>query len=252
MMGGRNRSRHGELEINSVAILWCVVTPLIQVRDCYGLKDGNGDTSNALSLDFFTEFPKAQVEASIVLSGAGNHFYGGLDLKSVASIANNSSGDHGRTGEQLRRQLKFMQDAITAIEWCRKSVIAAIHRECRGLGVDMVTACDIRYCSKDAFFSVKELDMGITADLGTLQRLPGGFGNAMELSLTARRFSGEEAKELGLISRVFGSREEPKEDVGAIAEGIGGKPPLAVVGTKAVLIRSRDLTVELGLYYVAT
>ncbi|KAL4323492.1 hypothetical protein GQ457_11G014130 [Hibiscus cannabinus] len=157
-------------------------------------------------------------------------------------------------GERLRRQLKFMQDAITAIERCRKPVIAAIHGECRGLGVDMVTACDIRYCSKDAFFSVKGVDMGITADLGTLQRLPGivGFGNAMELSLTARRVSGEEAKELGLVSRVFGSREELKEGVGAIAEGIGGKPPLAVVGTKAVMIRSRDLTVEQGLDYVAT
>ncbi|KAK8480559.1 hypothetical protein V6N13_031513 [Hibiscus sabdariffa] len=217
--------------------------------------------SNAMSLDFFSEFPKALDAldhnpnvAIIVLSGAGNHFCGGLDLKTVASIANNSSGDHGRTGERLRRQLKFMQDAITAIERCRKPVIAAIHGECRGLGVDMVTACDIRYCSKDAFFSVKEVDMGITADLGTLQRLPGivGFGNAMELSLTARRVSGEEAKELGLVSRVFGSREELKEGVGAIAEGIGGKPPLAVVGTKAVMIRSRDLTVEQGLDYVAT
>ncbi|XP_038996757.1 delta(3,5)-Delta(2,4)-dienoyl-CoA isomerase, peroxisomal-like isoform X1 [Hibiscus syriacus] len=154
----------------------------------------------------------------------------------------------------LRRQLKFMQDAITAIERCRKPVIAAIQGECRGLGVDIVTACDIRYCSKDAFFSVKEVDMGITADVGTLQRLPGivGFGNAMELSLTARRFSGEEAKELGLVSRVFGSKVELKEGVRTIAEGIGEKPPLAVVGTKAVLIRSRDVSVEQGLDYVAT
>ncbi|XP_038996758.1 delta(3,5)-Delta(2,4)-dienoyl-CoA isomerase, peroxisomal-like isoform X2 [Hibiscus syriacus] len=217
--------------------------------------------SNALSLDFFSEFPKALDALDqnpdvvvIVLSGAGNHFCGGLDLKSVAAIANNSSGDHGLAIPRLRRQLKFMQDAITAIERCRKPVIAAIQGECRGLGVDIVTACDIRYCSKDAFFSVKEVDMGITADVGTLQRLPGivGFGNAMELSLTARRFSGEEAKELGLVSRVFGSKVELKEGVRTIAEGIGEKPPLAVVGTKAVLIRSRDVSVEQGLDYVAT
>ncbi|KAK8542822.1 hypothetical protein V6N13_136631 [Hibiscus sabdariffa] len=217
--------------------------------------------SNALSLGFFSELPKALTALDqnpnvsiIVLSGSGNHFCGGLDLKSLAGFVNGGSADHGRTGERLRRQIKFMQDAITAIERCRKPVIAAIHGECRGTGVGLVTACDIRYCSKDAFFSVKEVDVAITADLGTLQRLPGiiGFGNAMELSLTARRFSGDEAKELGLVSRVFGSREELMKGVLTIAEGISGKPPLAVVGTKAVLIRSRDLNVEQGLDYVAT
>ncbi|XP_038997989.1 delta(3,5)-Delta(2,4)-dienoyl-CoA isomerase, peroxisomal-like [Hibiscus syriacus] len=217
--------------------------------------------SNALSIDFFNEFPKALNEldhnpavAVVVLSGSGNHFCGGIDLNSLAAIANNNSGDHGRIGERLRRHIKFMQDAITAIERFRKPVIVAIHGACLGLGINIVTACDIRYCSKDAFFSVKEVDVGITADLGTLQRLPGivGFGNAMELSLTARRFSGEEAKELGLVSRVFGSRKELKEGVRTIAEGIGEKPPLAVVGTKAVMIRSRDVSVEQGLDYVAT
>ncbi|KAE8677326.1 putative WRKY transcription factor 49 [Hibiscus syriacus] len=217
--------------------------------------------SNALSLDFFAEFPRALHAldqnpnvAVVVLSGAGNHFCGGLDLKSLAGFINDSSGDHGRIGERLRRQIKFMQDGITAIERCRKPVIAAIHGECRGTGVGIVTACDVRYCSKDSFFSVKEVDVAIAADMGTLQRLPGivGFGNAMELSLTARRFSGEEAKEMGLVSRVFGSREELMKGVRTIAEGIGSKPPLAVVGTKAVLIRSRDLNVEQGLEYVAT
>uniref|UniRef100_A0A6N2M898 Enoyl-CoA hydratase n=2 Tax=Salix TaxID=40685 RepID=A0A6N2M898_SALVM len=96
--------------------------------------------------------------------------------------------------------------------------------------------------------------MGLTADLGTLQRLPGivGFGNAMELALTGRRFSGQEAKELGLVSRVFGSKEELDEGVKIIAEGIAAKSPLAVTGTKAVLLRSRDSSVEQGLDYVAT
>ncbi|KAG8472289.1 hypothetical protein CXB51_034330 [Gossypium anomalum] len=217
--------------------------------------------SNALGLNFFSEFPKIlnaldqnPTVAIIVLSGSGNHFCGGIDLKSLAAIADDNSGDQGRTRERLRRKIKFMQDAITAIERCRKPVIAAIHGACLGLGINIVTACDIRYCTKDAIFSVKEVDLAITADLGTLQRLPGivGFGKAMELSLTGRRFSGDEAKELGLVSRVFGSREELKEGVRTIAEGIGGKPPLAVVGTKAVLIRSRDVNVEQGLDYVAT
>ncbi|KAJ6702161.1 DELTA(35)-DELTA(24)-DIENOYL-COA ISOMERASE MITOCHONDRIAL [Salix koriyanagi] len=215
---------------------------------------------NALSRDFFPEFsialqtldqnPNASV---IVLSGTGDHFCSGIDIKTLNSIANDT-GDRGRSGERLRRDIKYLQEAITAIERCRKPVIAAIKGACIGGGIDIVTACDIRYCSKDAFFSVKEVDMGLTADLGTLQRLPGivGFGNAMELALTGRRFSGQEAKELGLVSRVFGSKEELDEGVKIIAEGIAAKSPLAVTGTKAVLLRSRDSSVEQGLDYVAT
>ncbi|XWS68784.1 hypothetical protein CRYUN_Cryun04dG0122000 [Craigia yunnanensis] len=205
---------------------------------------------NALSLDFFTEFPKALNTldqnpnvAVILLSGSGEHFCAGVDLKSLKFLSRNYPGDRGRSGEQLRRQIKFMQDAITSIERCRKPVIAAIHGACIGAGINIMTACDVRYCTKDAFFSVKEVDLAITADLGTLQRLPGivGFGNAIELSLTGRRFSGQEAKELGLVSRVFESKEELKERVLTIAEG-----------TKAVLLRSRDLSLEQGLEYVAT
>lgn len=100
-------------------------------------------------------------------------------------------------------------------------MIASIRGACIGGGIDIVTACDIRYCSKDAFFSVKEVDLAITADLGTLQRLPGivGYGHALELSLTGRRFSGSEAKELGLVTRVFGSKEELENGVRFVAEG---------------------------------
>ncbi|XWS57594.1 hypothetical protein CRYUN_Cryun09bG0187100 [Craigia yunnanensis] len=216
---------------------------------------------NAISHHFFSEFPKVlnaldqnPVVAVIILSGSGDHFCAGIDLKDLNFISGDNSGDRGRSGERLRRNIKFMQDAITAIERCRKPVIAAIHGGCIGLGIDVVTACDIRYCTKDAFFCVKEVDLAITADIGTLQRLPGivGFGNAMELALTGRRFSSQEAKELGLVSRVFGSNEELSEGVFTIAEGIGRKSPLAVTGTKAVLLRSRDLNLEQGLDYVAT
>ncbi|KAF7838986.1 delta(3,5)-Delta(2,4)-dienoyl-CoA isomerase, peroxisomal [Senna tora] len=217
---------------------------------------------NALSPDFFTEFPKAlyaldhnpQVNV-IVLSGAGHHFCSGIDLASLNSIfKDHSSGDRGRSGEKLRRHILGMQDAITAIERCRKPVIASIHGACIGGGVDIITACDIRFCTKDAIFSVKEVDLAITADLGTLQRLPSivGYGNAIELALTARRFSGLEAKELSLVSRVFDSKHELDEAVRDVAEAMASKSPLAVIGTKAVLIKSRDLTVDQGLDYVAT
>ncbi|XP_061991606.1 delta(3,5)-Delta(2,4)-dienoyl-CoA isomerase, peroxisomal [Rosa rugosa] len=217
---------------------------------------------NALSRDFFTEFPKALSSLDqnpnvnvIVLTGAGDHFCAGIDLNNLSSIAGSSvSGDRGRDGERLRRAIKLMQDAITAIERCRKPVIAAIQGACIGGGIDIVTACDIRYCSKDAFFSVKEVDLAITADLGTLQRLPSivGYGHALELALTGRRFSGQEAKELGLVSGVFGSKQELEGSVRLVAEGMAAKSPLAVTGTKAVLQRSREMSVEQGLDYVAT
>ncbi|KAJ1382438.1 Enoyl-CoA hydratase/isomerase [Sesbania bispinosa] len=147
-----------------------------------------------------------------------------------------------------------MQDSVTALERCRKPVIASIHGACIGGGIDIITACDIRFCTKDAFFSVKEVDLALAADLGTLQRLPSivGFGNAMELALTARTFSGLEAKELGLVSRAFHSKQELDEGVRDVAHAIATKSPLAVIGTKTVLLRSRDLTVDQGLDFVAT
>ncbi|KAJ9563949.1 hypothetical protein OSB04_009109 [Centaurea solstitialis] len=162
--------------------------------------------------------------------------------------------DPGRSAEKSRRSIKLMQEAITAIEECRKPVIAAVHGACVGGGIDIITACDIRYCTEDAYFSVKEVDLAITADLGTLQRLPGivGHGNAMELALTARTFSGSEAKAMGLVSRTFGSKADMDQGVRAIAEGIGAKSPLAVIGTKRVILTSRDMRLNEGLDYVAT
>ncbi|XP_043687275.1 delta(3,5)-Delta(2,4)-dienoyl-CoA isomerase, peroxisomal [Telopea speciosissima] len=218
---------------------------------------------NALSSDFFSEFPRALSSLDqdpnvrvIILSGHGDHFCAGIDLSTLKdSFANTTSNDdRGRSGERIRQSIKGLQAAITALERCRKPVIAGIHGGCIGGGIDLVTGCDIRYCTEDSFFSVKEVDLAIVADLGTLQRLPGivGFGNAMELALTGRKFSGLEAKSFGLVSRVFGSKSAMDEGLVGLAEGIAEKSPLAVNGTKAVLLRSRDLTLDQGLDYVAT
>lgn len=217
---------------------------------------------NALSQDFFIEFPKALTSldhnpavAVIILTGAGDHFCSGIDLHTLTSLQSNShSSDRGRTGERLRRDIKRLQSAVTALEECRKPVIVGIHGACIGGGIDIVTACDVRYSTTDAFFAVKEVDLAITADLGTLQRLPGivGFGNAMELALTGRRFSGLEAKELGLVSRVFGSKLDLDQHIATVAEEIAAKSPLAVTGTKAVLLKTRDMSLDQGLDYVAT
>ncbi|GJX20407.1 delta(3,5)-delta(2,4)-dienoyl-CoA isomerase, peroxisomal [Tanacetum coccineum] len=149
---------------------------------------------------------------------------------------------------------KDQNEAVSAIEKCRKVVVAAVHGACIGGGIDIITACDVRYCCEDVKFCVKEVDLAITADLGTLQRLPEivGFGNAMELALTGRVFGAEEAKGMGLVSKVFGSKEELDQGVRAIAQGIASKSPLAVIGTKNVLLKSRDMSLQQGLDYVAT
>ncbi|EPS65943.1 hypothetical protein M569_08832, partial [Genlisea aurea] len=218
---------------------------------------------NALSREFFSEFLEALRELDfssqtgvIVLSGLGNHFCSGIDLKTLIPTEEGTPGssDVGRTAEKLRREIKFLQQAITAIEQCRKPVIAAIHGACIGGGIDIITACDLRYASESAFFSVKEVELGLAADLGTLQRLPSivGLGNAMELALTARKFTAQEAKELGLISRVFPTQETLIAGVEEVAEHICGLSPVAVIGTKRVILESRDLSLDQGLDYVAT
>ncbi|GKC25538.1 delta(3,5)-delta(2,4)-dienoyl-CoA isomerase, peroxisomal, partial [Tanacetum coccineum] len=217
---------------------------------------------NALSLAFFSEFPRAlssldqNPEVSvIVLSGRGKHFCAGIDLAALNSISSSYDDDvPSDRGRSLLRQIYMMQEAVSAIEKCRKVVVAAVNGACIGGGIDIITACDIRYCCEDAKFSVKEVDVAITADLGTLQRLPGivGFGNAMELALTGRLFGAEEAKGMGLVSKVFGNKNELDQGVHAIAQGFASKSPLAVIGTKNVLLKSRDMSVQQGLDYVAT
>ncbi|KGN53032.1 delta(3,5)-Delta(2,4)-dienoyl-CoA isomerase, peroxisomal [Cucumis sativus] len=217
---------------------------------------------NALTTQLFTELRQAFSHLDqnpdvhvIILSGSGKHFCAGIDLKSTASnFEKHLSEERGRAGERIRREIKWMQESITAIEECRKPVIASIHGGCVGGGIDIVTACDLRYCTAEAVFSVREVKLAITADLGTLQRLPRivGYGKAAELALTGRNFSGLEAKELGLVSRTFDSISKLQDGVLKIAEEIASSSPLAVVGTKAVLLKSRDLNVEQGLDYVAT
>lgn len=216
---------------------------------------------NALDDHFFTEFPRLMSALDdnpsvriVILKGSGNHFCSGIDLFVLNSSAGFEGEDQGRVREKLRRNIKQMQAALSAVEGCRKPVIAAIHGGCIGAGVDLITACDIRYCSEDAFFSVKEVDLAITADLGTLQRLPRlvGDGNARDLALTGRRIDAREAKHMGLVQNVYPTKSNMDENVCKIASDIAAKSPLSVMGTKVVLLNSRDLSVDKGLDYVAT
>ncbi|XP_062207946.1 delta(3,5)-Delta(2,4)-dienoyl-CoA isomerase, peroxisomal-like [Phragmites australis] len=218
---------------------------------------------NALSPAAFAEIPRAMAlldrlpsARAVVLSAAGPHFCAGIELGGPGNPLTTASAgaDPAAAAEGLRRKILEMQAALTALEQCRKPVIAAVHGACVGGGVDIVAACDIRYCSRDATFVVKEVDMAIVADLGALQRLPRiiGYGNAAELALTGRKITAMEAKEMGLVSKVFNSKQELDAGVAKIAREIAEKSAWAVMGTKAVLLRSRDVTVEQGLEHVAT
>jgi enoyl-CoA hydratase/carnithine racemase len=159
-----------------------------------------------------------------------------------------------RTRENLRQVILDLQDTLTALERCRKPVLAAVHGACIGGGIDLICCADMRYCSADASFCIKEIDIGMTADVGTLQRLPRliGEGMARELAYTAARFDAEQALQMRLVNRVFATRAAMQTGVRQIAASIAAKSPLAVRGVKEMITYARDHSVADGLNHVAT
>jgi len=196
------------------------------------------------------EMPEARVA---VLSGAGRHFNAGIDLAMLSQITDTANDRAAHQREELRRVILNLQDVITSLETCRKPVLAAIHGACIGAGVDLTFAADMRYCSADANFVIKEIELGFVADVGTLQRLPKLIGDAMarELAYTGRPFSGAEAKAIGFANSCYGSRDDLMAGVAEIARAIAAKSPLAIRGTKEMLIYTRDHSVAESLNYMA-
>jgi enoyl-CoA hydratase/carnithine racemase len=187
----------------------------------------------------------------IVLAGQGRHFSAGLDLEYAASQFPPAS-DAGRAAEARLRHIQWLQDAFSAVEQARVPVVAVVHGACVGAGVDLISACDIRVASADAFFQIAEVDVAITADLGTLQRLayliPHGL--LRELTYTGRRLGAEEAARFGLVSLAI-DRDAAMEAGMSLARTIAAKSPLAVAGAKRSLNYSRGRSVEEGLRDVA-
>ncbi len=190
----------------------------------------------------------------VILSGEGKHFCAGIDLAMFGDLANTEASDPARRSEILRQKILSLQGNLSAIEQCRKPVLAAIHYTCIGGGIDMVSCCDMRYCTADAYFSIKEIDIGMTADVGTLQRLPYiiGDGQMRELAYTGRTVNADEALTLGLVNKVYSDRKTMLAGVGEIAKTIAAKSPLAIRGSKAMLLYSRDHNVQDSLQYMAT
>jgi enoyl-CoA hydratase/carnithine racemase len=190
-----------------------------------------------------------------VLSARGKHFTAGIDLELLMAVKSDTAAQPKEARqEHLRGIIAGLQNAVSAAESCRKPILAAIHGACLGAGVDLVTACDMRYSTQDARFSVKEVDLGIVADLGTLQRIPRliGEGLARELAYTGREFDGKEAHAMRLVNQIFPDKDSLIKSVMEIAVCIAQKSPLAIRGIKDTLNYSRDHSVAEGLAFAAT
>merc|ERR1711915_382967 len=206
--------------------------------------------------DVFTKLDRDPDCRAVVLSGSGKMFTSGIDLSDLSQLASIVYGedDIARKSMQMYTTVRHLQDLLTTIEKCKKPVISCVHNACVGAGVDLITATDIRLCTSDAWFCVKEVDMGLAADVGTLQRLPRVIGSQSlvnELCLTARKMMSEEAERCGLVSEVHQTKEEMLSAAVEMAASIAKKSPVAVQGTKVNLLYSRDHSVEEGLDMVA-
>ena len=225
------------------------------------------EARNAMGSALWRDLPQAAaaVEADrsirvLVIAARGPHFTVGLDLKELgSSLINGSTGSPETSSKATAsarsyKAVRAMQDSVTSIAELSVPVIAAIHGYCIGGGVDLISACDIRVCSSDAKFSVREAKVAIVADLGTLQRLPKivSAGHVAELAYTGKDIDAARALAIGLVNSVHGqSADDVLEGAYVLAGEIAANSPLAVQGTKAVLRANDGSTVSEGLEFVA-
>ena len=240
---------------------------------CFELKVDNNvanlvlsrpDELNTMTRDFLVELPEVLDEINrnseirvVILSSSGKHFCAGMDLNAfsngVENIPDDKKPDHARVGEALYRVAKELQGYISTLEKIRAPVIAAVQGGCVGGALDLITACDIRLASKEAFFCIQEVNIGMAADVGTLQRLPRLIPDSKmrELAYTGRKMLADEAKESGLVSSVFESQEDMLKAANELALDIATKSPVAIYGLKALMNYSRDHSIDDSLDFNA-
>ncbi|MCP4500087.1 MAG: crotonase/enoyl-CoA hydratase family protein [Deltaproteobacteria bacterium] len=217
--------------------------------------------ANALGEEFwqecgaaFSAFSDDPAVRVVVFASTGKHFSSGIDLQYLQSLLPNQEVDPARAMDEIRRKIKSLQGALSAIDQCRVPVLAAIQGGCFGAGVDLVSACDVRYGSEDAFFVIQEINIGMVADVGTLQRMPRQLPDGLmrELAFTGRKLHAAEAKDVGFINYIAEDAEALLAHVLKIAATIAEKSPLAVSGSKEMLNYGRDHSVADGLDYIAS
>jgi len=204
-------------------------------------------------VDVFADIDERPEIRCVVISAEGRHFTAGLDLKDMAGLFNDHGSDVARKSDVLRRSVLELQESFNVIERCRVPVLAAVQGGCIGGGVDLITAADCRYTCAGSFLTIQEVNIGLAADVGTLQRLPHLMpqGLVRELAYTGRRFTAEEGLACGLYNHVYDSVEAMMDGVMEIAREIASKSPVAVTGTKELITYTRDHTVADSLNYVA-
>lgn len=163
--------------------------------------------------------------------------------------------DPARRAMVMTHWIQEFQDALTQMERCHKPVVAAVHNVAYGLAVDLLSAVDIRYAAEDVRFSIREVDAGLAADIGTLQRFPKIVGNdswVRELAFTGREFDAKEALQYGFISKIVpGGKDAVFAEAIKTATILAEKSPVALRNTKHLLLHSRDHSVQEGLAYTA-
>ena len=251
---GQNDAKNTALELSTLRVTLDNHVATVRLN--------RADKANAMNAAMWQEIRQAfdwvDTTAAVrvaVLQAEGKLFCSGIDLAMMMQMPAQIADDcEGRQREKLRRVILDLQDSLTSLERCRKPVLAAIHGACIGGGVDLVVCADMRYASSDASFAIKEIDIGMVADVGTLQRLPKlvGQGITRELAYTGRKLGAAEAQSIGLVNRVFDSREALYAGVHEIAAQIAAKSPLSIRDSKEMLNYARDHSVADGLNHVAT
>ncbi len=219
-------------------------------------KNAMGPAAWTEPLEIFADLDQDDEIRVVVIAGEGPCFSAGIDLVGMMPELGElmEADQKGGVKWRLLPKIKKLQDAISCIEWCKKPVIAAIHGHCIGAGLDMATACDIRICSQDAGFCLKEAAVGFVADVGVLQRIPliVGQGHARELAYSAKTITADRAREILLVNEVFPTKEALFEEAQALAEEIAANSPLAVQASKDVLKFGVGKGIDDGLNYVAS
>jgi len=239
----------------------------VEIVDKVGLvKMTRPERSNSMIASFWRELPEIVDELSdsggvraMVLAAEGKNFCSGMDLEVFGSNDDIGGSDDGSKGHRSRRNERFrstalkLQDTFTALERARMPVLSAIQGACVGGGIDMISATDMRYATEDAWFSIHEINIGMTADVGTLQRMPKLVpeGIVRELAYTGRRWTAQEAKAAGFVNEVYPDHETLVDAVMNVAGEIATKSPMAIWGTKQTMHYTRDHSVADGLEFIA-
>jgi len=230
--------------------------------DCFELDSEGGvahlklarpERRNAMTAAFWQELPQIVrgLDARVlVLSSTGPHFCAGLDVSMFATSALTTESVAAR--KVFRQKLEELQASLNCLAEAPFPVIAAVQGGCIGGGVDMATACCLRYATRDAYFVIQEINLGMMADVGTFNRMPKQLPEAVvrELGYTGDRLSAERAERLGFVNGLFENHEQLVAGVLAVAKRIASKAPVAIAATKQMISFTRDHSVAESFAYL--